>query len=109
MLATDPGDVTDDKDTGSVQLVFFGLIAEELIGVPADALISAHGNQAAFLPARITSLYGRHFELCVSVSPRSLQRQDISFQVDTILGVINQPLQLPLKPTTGIYLIQTLF
>lgn len=106
MLARDPVELADEEEPASIQLVFFGPIAEELIGVPVDTLISAHGNQSAFLPTRITSLYGRQFELCISVSPRSLQRQDISYQVDTILGVINQPVQLPIPSTSGIHVIQ---
>lgn len=101
ILAKDPVDPTNGEEPATIQLVFFGPTAEELIGVPVDSLLSSHGNQSIFLPTRITNLYGRQFELRISVSPRSLQRQDISYQVDTILGVINQPVQLPLPNIAG--------
>lgn len=101
MRAEDPVPPTDEHEAASIQLVFFGPIAEEIIGVPVETLISTHGSQTAFLPARITSLYGRQFELRISVSPRSLQRQDISYQVDAILGVTNQLIDLPIPKATG--------
>lgn len=102
MTAKDLMEPTNGEEPASIQLVFFGPTAEELIGVPADSLICAHGNQTNFLPARITNLYGRQLELRISVSPRSLQRQDISYQVDSIIGVNNQPLQPPTTQATGL-------
>lgn len=94
MVATDPRDPIDGDETTFIQLVFFGPTAEELIGAPIETLISTYGNQTSFLPPRITGLYGRQFQLRISVSPRSLQRQDISYQVDAILGAINEPVEV---------------
>lgn len=74
MLAQHPVEPGDGQQPASIQLVFFGPIAEEIIGTPVETLISTHGNQTTFLPTRITNLYGRQFELRISVSPRSLQR-----------------------------------
>lgn len=109
MLAEDPVDPSDGQEHASIQLVFFGPTAEEVIGVPVDSLISTHGNQTTFLPTRITNLYGRQFELRISVSPRSLQRQDISYQVDTILGVTNPTIQLPIPNTGSMYIIHAFY
>jgi len=84
----------------TIELVFFGPIAEEIIGMPVDALIAMDGPSSAFLPTRITALYGRQFELRVSVSPMSLQRIGIIYQVDTVLATgdtssLHQNPQLP--------------
>jgi hypothetical protein len=70
----------------TIELVFFGPIAEEVVGMPVHALIAMDGPSSAFLPTRITALYGRQFELRVSVSPMSLRRIGIIYQVDTILA-----------------------
>lgn len=101
MTAKDPMEPTNGEEPASIQLVFFGPTAKELIGVPVDSLICAHGNQTNFHPARITNLYGRQLELRISVSPRSLQRKDISYWVDSIIGVNNQPLQPPTTQATA--------
>lgn len=54
--------------------------------MPADALIAMDSPTNAFLPTRITALYGRQFELRVSVSAMSLQMIGIIYQVDTAIG-----------------------
>lgn len=68
-------------------MVFFGPRAEEIIGCPVDALIgTAHGT-GTYIPTRITALYGKHYELRVSVSSMSFQRNDITYRVDSIVGI----------------------
>lgn len=70
-----------------IEMVFFGPRAEEIIGCPADTLIgNAHGS-GTYIPTRITALYGKYYELRVSVSSMSFQRNDITYQVDSIVGI----------------------
>lgn len=85
VIAEDPAPPAEGNNEHSVELVFFGPTAEEIIGVPVAALIASKAGVGAFLPTRITSLYGKTFELRISVSPGSLQRINITYQVDTVL------------------------
>lgn len=67
--------------------------------MPTDALIAIDGPTSAFLSARITALYGRQFELHVSVSAMSLQKIGIIYQVDTVIGTADM-VHLPSNSTT---------
>jgi hypothetical protein len=39
--------------------MFFGSIAQEIIGTPVDTLIAANEGLGIFLPTKITALYGK--------------------------------------------------
>ena len=54
-----------------------------------DTIIASGAGVGAFLPKRITALYGKEYEVRVSVSPISMRKTQISYQVDRIIGVIN--------------------
>ncbi|CAL5049621.1 unnamed protein product [Urochloa decumbens] len=95
IIVTDPIPLQSQQQEPTVELVFFGTIAQEIVGVPVDSLIASEGGTGAFLPTRITSLYGRQFELCISPSQGSLQRTNITYQVDKIVGTASVPLPLP--------------
>lgn len=61
------------------------------IGTPVDALIGSDAGIGGFLQSALTNLYGRCFQLHLSVSPLSLQSPNIIYQVDNIIGVTNVP------------------
>ena len=91
IIATDPIPPAEQQSERTLQLVFFGSIAEEIIGCPVDALIAANKGMGVFLPTKITALYGRHYDLRISVSSMSLQQINITYQVDAIIGIGNIP------------------
>jgi len=66
--------------------VLFGSIAEEIIGTPVDTLIAANEGMGILVPTKITALYGKQYDLRVSVSSMSLQQVNITYQVDAIIG-----------------------
>ena len=70
--------------------MLFGSIAEEIIGTPVDTLIAANEGMGAFLPTKITALYGKQYDLRVGVSSMSLQQVSITYQVDAIIGPASQ-------------------
>ena len=73
--------------------MLFGSIAEEIIGTPVDTLIAANEGMGAFLPTKITALYGKQYYLRVIVSSMSPQQVSITYQVDAIIGPAStQPL-----------------
>ncbi|XP_062183403.1 replication protein A 70 kDa DNA-binding subunit B-like isoform X6 [Phragmites australis] len=102
VIATDPATPINDPNPPSIELVFFGPLAEEIIGIPVDALIASSGGVEGFVPPHITRLYGREFRLRISVSPGALQRPNLSYQVDGIVNVGNLPITqpLPILPST---------
>jgi len=85
----------DETEPSIVEMVFFGPRAEEIIGCPLDALINDDIGVGAFIPLRIAMLYGKQFELRVSVSSMSLQSASITYQVDAIIGIPDMPAPLP--------------
>lgn len=95
LLVADPAQGSDQLHGPAIHVVFFGPRAEEIIGSPVDALINDGTGIGSFVPTRIASLYGKHFNLQVTVSSMSMQNADISYQVDAILGVPNIQLHLP--------------
>ncbi|KAL6897248.1 hypothetical protein ACP4OV_006944 [Aristida adscensionis] len=86
LLAVDPAPPPNEEEK-SIELVFFGPLAEEIIGAPPTALIAYSGGADGFIPPPIIRLYGRQYEVRLSVSPSSFIRTNISYQVDGIIGV----------------------
>lgn len=102
IIATDPAIHPQEQDAKTIELVLFGSIAEELIGTPAGTLIASNGGVGTFLPTRITALYGKQYELRVSISSISLQRINIIYQVDAIVGTGTAPQAIASPPQQGI-------
>lgn len=110
VLATEPTPLQTHDKEASIELVFFGNLAEEIIGAPVHTILASQ-EMPNLLPPRITALYGRQLELRISVSRASFQRLDISYQVDGIIGAVNVPANLPaiMEPRTCCFLRNLLF
>ncbi|KAG2546392.1 hypothetical protein PVAP13_9KG030199 [Panicum virgatum] len=87
IIATDPNPPAEQQSERTIQLVFFGSTAQEIIGTPVDTLIATNQGVGMFLPRKITTLYEKKYDLRVSVSSMSLQQVNITYQVDAIVGV----------------------
>jgi hypothetical protein len=68
----------DDK---SVEMIFFGYLARDLVGKPADVLVAENNGFLGTVPAEIDALIGRSYVVDVIVSQYSFCVKDISFQV----------------------------
>ncbi|KAK3136357.1 hypothetical protein QOZ80_5BG0432570 [Eleusine coracana subsp. coracana] len=97
VMVVDPDLPPTTSNVPSVEVVFFGPTTEEIIGAPVDTLIASSSGVGAFLPTKITALYGKVYELRVSVSPGSLQRINITYQVDGVIGLA-RPALAPVQP-----------
>ena len=64
---SDPIDPPNGDEPPTVEMVLFGTTAEE------NALINVGSGFCAFVPTRIRGLYGKQYEVRISVSPLSLQ------------------------------------
>jgi hypothetical protein len=62
-------------------MVFFGDLARDLVGKPADILVAENSGFLATVPAEIDALIGRSYVVSVIVSRYSFRIKDISFQV----------------------------
>ena len=89
LIATDPAQPPEQDQQPAIELVLFGSVAQELIGESVDNLIASNSGLGTFLPKRITALYGKEYEVRLSVSPMSMRQEKITYQVERILGVIN--------------------
>lgn len=68
-------------DGASVEMVFFGDIARDLIGKPVDVLLAESCALVSAVPDEITGLVGRSYVVDLAVSRFSYRKDDISFQV----------------------------
>ena len=96
IIATDPNPPAEQQSERTIQLVFFGSTAQEIIGTPVDTLIATNQGVGMFLPRKITALYEKQYDLRVSVSSMSLQQVNITYQVDAIVGI--GPISTPTLP-----------
>ncbi|KAG8084329.1 hypothetical protein GUJ93_ZPchr0010g8304 [Zizania palustris] len=78
-----PSDLKND-DATNADFVFFGQIAEELIGIPALTLVASVQGHHDLVPIEITRLYGREMIVKVSASRRSLQMHRVSYQIESM-------------------------
>ena len=76
-----------DNEPKAAEFVFFGDIGEQLTGASALTLRSTGQGITDYIPHEITRLYGRHYNLKVSVSRGSLQREMISYQVYSMMAL----------------------
>jgi len=95
IIATDLVAPREQQNERTIQLVFFGSIAQEIIDTPVGTLIAANEGVGIFLPTKITAIYGKQYELRVSISSMSLQHINITYQVDAIIGMGNIPASTP--------------
>ncbi|CAO2172330.1 unnamed protein product [Urochloa humidicola] len=85
IIATDPQNFME-HDAPTIQIVFFGNIGEELTGVPAIHLAAIYEGNNVSVPSEIARLYNHKFTLRISVPFSSIQRDNISFQVKSIVS-----------------------
>ncbi|XP_039820202.1 uncharacterized protein LOC120682390 isoform X1 [Panicum virgatum] len=95
IIATDLVAPREQQNERTIQLVFFGSIAQEIIDTPVGTLIAANEGVGIFLPTKITAIYGKQYELRVSISSMSLQHINITYQVDAIIGMGSIPASTP--------------
>ncbi|CAL4930979.1 unnamed protein product [Urochloa decumbens] len=91
VIVADPTLAIQEQDVKTIELVLFGSTAQEIIGTPVNDLIASSGGLGEFLPPHIRALYGKQYELRISVSSISFQSTSITYQVDTVLGIGNTP------------------
>jgi replication factor A1 len=68
-------------DDSSVEMVFFGDIARDLVGKPVDVLLAESSSPLSVVPDEISALIGRTYVVDVVVSRFSFRSSDMSFQV----------------------------
>ena len=95
IIATNLVAPREQQNERTIQLVFFGSIAQEIIDTPVGTLIATNEGVGIFLPTKITAIYGKQYELRVSISSMSLQHINITYQVDAIIGMGNIPASTP--------------
>ncbi|XP_062202569.1 uncharacterized protein LOC133904933 [Phragmites australis] len=86
VIAIDPKNIIEDNPP-YIELVFFKDMAQELIGVPALDLAALSTTSSEMIPSQITSLYNHKYTVTVSVPFSSLQRDNISYQVKSIINI----------------------
>ncbi|KAL6659047.1 hypothetical protein ACP70R_003087 [Stipagrostis hirtigluma subsp. patula] len=99
-LATDPA-APEEAEEHVVELVCFGPTGEELTGVPAEVLVTVAAGARGGIPEHILRLYGRQYELRLSVSRGSLRRKNMAFKVDAILNALPPPAALQYIEAAG--------
>jgi hypothetical protein len=83
-------------ETGDLEFVIFGRIAQRLMERTADALVAI--NPPGFIPDEITRLLEKVFTFNVSFTEKIITSGNVSFQVNTVVAEIDDRNPLPVTP-----------
>uniref|UniRef100_A0A0E0M5W7 Replication factor A C-terminal domain-containing protein n=1 Tax=Oryza punctata TaxID=4537 RepID=A0A0E0M5W7_ORYPU len=84
IMGIDPSDLANN-DAKAAEFTFFGEIGEQLIGSLVLNLVAAVHGARDVVPPEIKAIFGRQYIIRTSVSRGSLQRNRISYQVDSLM------------------------
>jgi len=86
-LATDlEGPSTVEEKT--IEIICFGAVADEMIGLPADNLVSLTSNVQGYIPKQIKRLYGAKCDFKLNVPRGAVRRGRTSFRVDSFTRTV---------------------
>jgi len=91
-LAIDPEGPSDAPEK-TIEIICFGAVADEMIGLPADSLVSLGSNVQGYVPEQITRLYGTKYDLKVSVPRGAVRRGKTSFKIDSFTKIADLEVQ----------------
>ena len=85
-LAIDPeaGSSTEDKP---IETICFGAVADEMVGLPADNLISLTSNVRGYIPEQIKRMYGAKYDLSLSVPRGAVRFGRTTFRIDAFMRI----------------------
>ena len=83
-MGIDPSDLANDQ-AKAAEFTFFGEIGEQLIGRPVLNLVAFVHGARDIVPPEIKAIFGRQYVIRTSVSRGSLQRNRVSYQVDSLM------------------------
>ncbi|KAF2951296.1 hypothetical protein DAI22_01g251600 [Oryza sativa Japonica Group] len=83
-MGIDPSDLANDQ-AKAAEFTFFGEIGEQLIGRPVLNLVASVHGARDIVPPEIKAIFGRQYVIRTSVSRGSLQRNRVSYQVDSLM------------------------
>ncbi|KAF2942426.1 hypothetical protein DAI22_03g420400 [Oryza sativa Japonica Group] len=84
IMGIDPSDLANDQ-AKAAEFTFFGEIGEQLIGRPVLNLVASVHGARDIVPPEIKAIFGRQYVIRTSVSRGSLQRNRVSYQVDSLM------------------------
>ena len=107
-LATDP-EVDSDAEEKTIEIICFGAVADGMIGLPADSLMSLASNVQGYIPEQIKRLYGGKYDFNLSVPRGAVRRGRTSFRVDSLTRIIEvEKHALPEAETCMFFMVFTL-
>uniref|UniRef100_A0A0E0FVN5 Replication protein A OB domain-containing protein n=1 Tax=Oryza nivara TaxID=4536 RepID=A0A0E0FVN5_ORYNI len=74
-----------NHDAKTAKFTFFGEIGYQLIGIPVLNLVASVQGARDIVPSEIKAVFGKQYVIRTSVSRGSLQRNQISYQVDSLM------------------------
>uniref|UniRef100_A0A0D3EW64 Replication protein A OB domain-containing protein n=1 Tax=Oryza barthii TaxID=65489 RepID=A0A0D3EW64_9ORYZ len=74
-----------NHDAKTAEFTFFGEIGYQLIGIPVLNLVASVQGARDIVPSEIKAVFGKQYVIRTSVSRGSLQRNRISYQVDSLM------------------------
>ncbi|EEE54237.1 hypothetical protein OsJ_01110 [Oryza sativa Japonica Group] len=84
IIGVDPSDLAN-HDAKTAEFTFFGEIGYQLIGIPVLNLVASVQGARDIVPSKIKAVFGKQYVIRTSVSRGSLQRNRISYQVDSLM------------------------
>jgi len=85
-LTIDPEAPLDDEEK-TIEIICFGAVADEMVGLPADSLVSLASNVQGYIPKQIKRLYGAKYDFKVSVPRGVVRRGRTNFRVNSFTRI----------------------
>ena len=103
-VATEP-EAPSHAEEKTIEIICFGAVAEEMVGLPADNLVSLSSNVQGYVPEQIKRLYGARFDFKFSVPRGAVRRGKTTFRVDSFARVADLKEQQLAEPQTCMHLL----
>jgi len=67
--------------------MYFGAVGDEMVGLPADSLVSLGSDVQGYIPEQIKRMYGAKYDFSLSVPRGAIQFGRTTFRVDSFIRI----------------------
>lgn len=80
-------EATSDAEAKTVEIMCFGAVADEMVGLPADSLVSFASDVQGCIPEQIKRMYGAKYDFSLSVPRGTVRFGRITFRIDSFTRI----------------------
>jgi len=81
LIAIDP-EAASDAEQKAIEIICFGAVGDEMVGLPADSLVSLGSDVQGCVPEQIKRMYGAKYDFTLSVPRGAIRFGRTTFRID---------------------------